>query len=215
MKANFGLSGRCSSSPCPQRGWGLCCADSIFGELLWIFWNWKMGLRKKCPQKWRGYCPTFKVVVQPQVFCLRLDFTRNHTGKRNPCLTYVYIYIYVRTVYLCISLFVYVYMICTYFFPHADRGYQIIIPILYNFLSKRGSLEGGGLCRGSLTWPGALGVGHARSSRETWKAWGCCVFFGEVHLPIHNTLEGRWWIATTPNTWGGGTKVGKVFQLSM
>ena len=116
MKANFGLSGRCSSSPCPQRGWGLCCADSIFGELPWIFWNWKMGLRKKCPQKWRGYCPTFKVVVQPQVFCLRLDFTRNHTGKRHPCLTYVYIYMYAQYIYVSLSLCMYIWF-AHIFFP--------------------------------------------------------------------------------------------------
>lgn len=176
----------------------------IFGELLLIFWNWKMGLRKKCPQKWRGYCPTFKVVVQPQVFCLRLDFTPIIQGSVIPVWRmYIFIYTYAQYIYVSLSLCIYIYMICTYYFHHADRGYQIIMPTLYNFVSKRGLLEGGGLCRGSLTWPGSLGVGHARSSRETWKALGCCVFFGEVHLPIHNTLGGRWWIIPNPNNWGG------------
>lgn len=141
MKANFGLSGRCSSSPCPQRGWGLCCADSIFGELLWIFWNWKMGLRKKCPQKWRGYCPTFKVVVQPQVFCLRLDFTRNHTGKRHPCLTYVYIYICTHSIFMYLSLCVCIYDLHIFFSPCWQRisnhhTYTIQLPLQTWFVGR-------------------------------------------------------------------------------
>ena len=68
--------------------------------------------------------------------------------------------------YLSLSLSIYIYDMHI-FFPHADRGHQIIMPML----------EGGGLCRGSLTWPGALGVGHARSSRETWKALGAVFFW--------------------------------------
>lgn len=126
----------------------------------WIFWNWKMGLRKTCTQKRRGLLFHFRSRGTTPGFFV-CDSSSPHSYREVSSLSdlYIYIYTYVCTVYfMYLSLSLYVY---TYFFP-----------MLTEDIKSSCLLEGGGLCRGSLAWPGSFRLGHARSSRETWGRQG-------------------------------------------
>lgn len=99
MKANFGLSGGCSSSPCPQRGWGLCCADFWWTSL--DFLKLEDGPKKKMPTEMEGVLSHFQSCGTTPGFLFATRFHPNHTGKRHPCLT---LYTYAQYIYVSLSL---------------------------------------------------------------------------------------------------------------
>ena len=58
----------------------------IFGEmkLSGFFETGRWAREKNAHRNGWGYCPTFEVVIQPQAFCLRLDFTPIMQGSVIP-----------------------------------------------------------------------------------------------------------------------------------
>lgn len=159
----------------------------------WIFWNWKMGLRKTCTQKRRGLLFHFRSRGTTPGFFV-CDSSSPHSYREVSSLSdlYIYIYTYVCTVYfmylsLSLSMYTHIFSPCWQRISNHHACWKVAA---FAVEVLRGQVR--------LGWAMPEAVGKPGE--------------GKVHIPIHNTVGGTWWIIPNRNNLGGEEET-KVFLL--